>query len=55
MDLIRLSPFRELERIQARLNRLLDESFGREREGNGLFAQWTPAEDVQETDKEYLI
>jgi len=50
MSLIRWDPFRELESIQARLNRLAGEA------GEvAAFADWTPAVDVQEVGNEYLV
>ena len=56
MNIVKWSPFRELEEIQGRLNRLFDETPLRPREGDGLFfAEWAPAVDIEETDKEYLI
>ena len=55
MGLVRWDPFRELEDVQFRLNRL----FGGRLEapaGDGLtFGDWAPAVDIRETDKEYLI
>jgi len=58
MALVRWNPFRELEDMQTRLNRLFGES-PMQRAGNGdeslFFANWSPAVDIQETDKEYLI
>ena len=52
MGIIRWDPFRELEDVQTRLNRLL----GGRYEGDGLaFGDWAPAVDIQETEKEYLI
>jgi HSP20 family protein len=55
MNIIKWTPIRELEDMQARLNRFFNESPVR-RETDGLFlADWTPAVDVRETDKEYLI
>lgn len=55
MNIVKWSPFRELEDMQARLNRLFTESPIR-RETDGLFfGDWTPPVDVQETEKEYLI
>lgn len=41
MNIVKWSPFRELEDVQSRLNR--------------LFGEWEPPVDVQETEKEYLI
>lgn len=56
MNLVKWSPFRELEDIQTRLNRFFNELPVRRTETDDFFfADWTPAVDVQETDKEYLI
>jgi len=46
MNIVKWSPFRELEDIQTRLNRFFNET---------PFGEWTPPVDIQETDKEYLI
>jgi HSP20 family protein len=57
MNIARWDPFRELEDLSTRLNRLFSQPFGRrliENEGS-LMAEWAPAVDVQETDGEYLI
>jgi HSP20 family protein len=57
MNLVRWDPFRELEEVSTRLNRLFHQPFGRrliDDEGS-LMAEWAPAVDVQETDGEYLI
>jgi len=54
MDIVRWDPFRELGDISTRLNALFGQPLGRRLEGDGL-ADWMPAMDVQETDKEYLI
>ena len=54
MNLIRYEPFRELEEMTSRLNRI----FGKEMQpaiADGTFADWAPAMDVQETGSEYLI
>ena len=54
MNLIRFEPFRELEEMTNRLNRI----FGKEIQPptpEGTFADWAPAMDVQETETEYLI
>jgi HSP20 family protein len=54
--LIKLNPFRELEDVQSRLNRFFgDTLFHAEREDGLIFSGWSPAVDVQETDKEYVI
>lgn len=56
MSLVRWNPFRELEDMQSRLNRLFgDAPFPRMGEDSMSFSGWSPAVDVQETDKEYLI
>ena len=49
MNLIRWDPFRELEAIQTRLDRLTEGT------DSPTFADWTPAVDIQETEKEYVI
>jgi HSP20 family protein len=58
MALVRWNPFRELEEMQTRLNRLFSDT-PMPRAGDGgeglFFASWSPAVDIQETDKEYLI
>ena len=56
MALVRWDPFRELESMQSRLNRLFGEApFQRTGEDGLSFSGWSPAVDVQETDKEYVI
>jgi len=55
MNLVRFDPFRDLETLSARLNRLLGPAAPREPMDDGTFGDWTPAMDVEETDKEYLI
>jgi len=54
MSLVKWDPFRELEAVSSRLNRILGDQFGQEN-GDGLIAKWSPAVDVQETDGEYLV
>ena len=57
MSLVRWDPFRELEDMSARLNRLFNQPLARrmpDDEGT-LLADWAPAVDVQETDSEYLV
>jgi HSP20 family protein len=56
MSLTRWDPFRELEDMSTRLNRMLAQpAAGRLAEDRLTLADWTPAMDVQETDGEYLI
>jgi HSP20 family protein len=56
MNLVKWSPFRELEDVQTHLNRFFNETPGRRVEGDGLFfADWAPPVDIHETDKEYVI
>jgi HSP20 family protein len=57
MNLTRWEPFRELEDMSTRLNRLFAQPVARQL-GDGAdmaLAGWTPAIDVQETDGEYLV
>ena len=44
MNIVRWDPFRELEQIQARLNRVFGE---RRHESNLSFAAWAPAVDTE--------
>jgi HSP20 family protein len=55
MNLVRWDPFRELETIQTRLNRLFADAPGPAVDQGPLFSAWAPAVDVAETDKEYVI
>ena len=56
MNTVRWDPFRELEDIQARLNQMFGERPFRSVEGSDLsLAEWAPAVDIQETEKEYVI
>ena len=56
MALVRWDPFRELESMQSRLNRLFgDAPFPRLTEDGMSLSGWSPAVDVQETDQEYVI
>ena len=56
MNIVRWDPFHELEDMSGRLNRLFSRRGIPAGEDEALFfADWTPAADVQETDKEYLI
>jgi HSP20 family protein len=56
MNMVRFDPFRELEEMSTRLSRLAGLTPRLTGEADGaFFADWAPAMDVQETDKEYLI
>jgi HSP20 family protein len=56
MSLVRWDPFRELEEMSTRLNRVFGQVPARRGEEDGaFFADWAPAIDVQETEKEYLL
>jgi HSP20 family protein len=54
MNLVRFDPFRELEEMSTRLNRLFGGPVDRVDAGDS-FGAWAPPVDVEETDKEYLI
>jgi HSP20 family protein len=57
MNIVRWDPFRELEDMSNRLNRLFDRPAPRT--GNGkealTVADWVPSVDISETDTEFLI
>ena len=57
MNLVRWDPFRELEEMSNRLNRIFHRPA--RRTGNGkealTIADWAPSVDISETDSEYLI
>jgi HSP20 family protein len=56
MNIIRWNPLGELEDMQARLNRFFNEvPATRGRNDAFSFADWAPAVDVQETEKEYVV
>ena len=55
MNMMRFEPFRELEEMSGRLNRLLGVEPRTLAVPDRPFADWAPAMDVQETDNEYLI
>lgn len=54
MNSVKWNPFRELEDMQARLNRMLNASPNRTDEPFA-FADWAPAVDIQETDTAYSV
>lgn len=56
MNIVRWDPFRELETIQARLNRVFGGGPIRGVNDDTLaFGEWAPAVDVQESDTEYVV
>jgi HSP20 family protein len=56
MNIVKWTPFRELEDIQTRLNRFFNATPFRAGEGDGVFfADGAPPVDIEETDNEYLI
>ena len=60
MNTVRWDPFREqfreLEEVSNRLNRMFGQPLRRAGEDEAtFFADWGPALDVQETDKEYIV
>src|ERR1043166_4637151 len=56
MNIVKWTPFRELEDMQTRSNRFFGDAPMRALEGDGLFfADWAPVVDIEETDREYLI
>ena len=56
MNIVKWTPYRELEDMQTRLNRFFGDAPPRSLEDDALFfADWTPVVDIEETDKEYLI
>jgi len=54
MNLVKWDPFRELEEVSARLNRLFGRTPARESEMLAV-ADWMPAVDISETDTAYLV
>ena len=56
MALVRWNPFRELDDLQSRFNRLFgDAGFTRTQGDDMSLSGWSPAVDIQESDAEYLI
>lgn len=57
MAITRWDPFRELEEMSSRLNRLFRQGAGGQpgTDGGEALADWAPAIDIQETDGEYLV
>jgi HSP20 family protein len=57
MNLVKWDPFRELEEVSNRLNRLFGRSASRAESGQEMLtvADWSPSADISETDTAYLI
>ena len=57
MTLVRWDPFRELEEVSDRLNRMFARPAAPRTNGKEtmIVADWTPSVDISETDGEYLI
>jgi HSP20 family protein len=56
MHLMRTDPFRDLENLSARWNRAFSNPLSFETQTDGsVFGDWTPAMDIEESDREYLI
>jgi HSP20 family protein len=56
MHLARIDPFRELENLSSRLNRMINQPLsGRFGDEAPAFGDWAPAMDIEETDAEYLV
>ena len=57
MNLIKWDPFRELEDVSDRLNRIFGQSPARTGSGHDMLtvADWAPSVDISETDAAYLI
>ena len=55
MNLVKWDPFRDLEGLHTRLNRLFGESPAQAADGEGLLATWAPPVDIQETEHEYVV
>ncbi|MDD5471727.1 MAG: Hsp20/alpha crystallin family protein [Sideroxydans sp.] len=57
MNLIKWDPFKELEDVSNRLNRLFGRSSSTEESGQNMLAvaDWSPSVDISETDDAYLI
>jgi len=54
MNLTRIDPWRDLETLSTRLNRLFNTTVSKP-DDDMPFGDWLPAVDVEETDAEYLI
>src|SRR5574340_1004705 len=57
MNLVKWDPFRELEDVSSRLNRIFGRTPARSESDNEMLAvaDWMPSVDISETDTAYLI
>ncbi|MGE3179486.1 MAG: Hsp20/alpha crystallin family protein [Vicinamibacterales bacterium] len=56
MEIVKWNPFRELEEIQRRLNRMFTDTGGQKMGEEPFFmADWAPAVDIRETDKAFAV
>ncbi len=55
MNMVRWDPFKELESFSTRLNQMLGQPVEPGRREDAMFADWSPALDVEERDQEYLV
>lgn len=55
MEIVKWNPFRELEEIQRRLNRMFTDTAPRLSDEPFFVADWAPAVDIQETDKTFAV
>jgi len=57
MNLVKWDPFRELEDVSNRLNRIFGQSLARTESGQPMLAlaDWAPSVDISETDTAYLV
>ncbi|MEX5214414.1 MAG: Hsp20/alpha crystallin family protein [Nitrospiraceae bacterium] len=57
MNLVRWDPFRELEEVSDRLNRVFGRALTAKADGKETMtvADWTPSVDISETEGEYII
>lgn len=55
MEIVKWNPFRELEEIQRRLNRMFTDTAPRATDEPFFVADWAPAVDIQETDGGFAV
>jgi HSP20 family protein len=55
MEMVKWNPFRELEEIQRRLNRMFSDTGPKMTDEPFFVADWAPAVDIQETDQTFGV